>query len=225
MSALDTFERKGLFQLTRILALFVVGILFVGAAIGVVAAYLNWPKSENAKVSAAEVIALIAPEAKSEVAQVATDEVQHPSKNVDGLTGIVVPEILANEFSTINPRPGYEGLLVDPESSRLKNRRILADRMAALSLSKSEKQAYIDELAAAVSAAASKKLDHGDAIDSYMNLKQEKINEYRAQLSQAKAMRLWAAGVVVSVLFLIAMFSLVLVLLAIERNTRAVTPG
>jgi hypothetical protein len=96
--------------------------------------------------------------------------------------------------------------------------------MEALSLSKSEKQAYIDELAAAVLLAVSQKLDRGEAINSYMNLKEVKINEYHARQAQAKEKRLWAAGVVVSVLFFIAFFSVVLVLLAIERNTRAPTP-
>jgi hypothetical protein len=113
-------------------------------------------------------------------------------------------------------------LLEDP--ARLKNRNLSASRMELLALSKSEKQAYIDELGAAVSLAVSQKLDRGEAMDSYMNLKQAKVNDYHAQQNQAKEIRVWAAGLVVSVLFLIAMFSVVLVLLAIERNTRAATP-
>jgi hypothetical protein len=201
------------------LALLVVVLMILGATLGVFAAYSYWPASESAKVSATEVVALIKPNNQTESADAKASPAQQPSQDTDGLRGLVIPKILDEEFATLGTQGGYDSLLDDAES-RSKNRRILANRMEALSLSKPEKQAYIDELAAAVSLAVTQKLDRADAINSYMNLKQEKVTDYRTKQTEAKEMRLWAAGVVVSVLFLIAMFSVVLVLLAIERNTR-----
>jgi len=220
---LDAFEKKGLFQLTRLLALAMVFLLFAGAMLGVVAAYKFWPKSDSAEVPASEVLERINPRVSpSPVTPEARNDSDHAPAEPDGLSGLIIPKSLEAYLSTINSQPGYENILVDPDS-RARYRQLLADRMESLSIaSQAEKQAYLDELGSAVSAASAQKIDVGSAIDNYMDIKQEKVTRYQARLAEAKGLRLWAAGTVVSVLFLIAMFSVVLVLLAIERNTRII---
>lgn len=221
MSMLDSFERKGLFRLTRFLALVIVISLIIGAGLGILAAYSKWPKHEETLVSPSEVVAKVREKQKPLARSEGTEETERPFEEADPLEGVVIPKTLETEFAPLDYKPGSDSILMDPES-RMKNRKILADRMDDMSLSKAERQAYINELAAAVAAAKGQGLDRVDVINAYLNLKQEKVEGFKAAQAEAKEMRLWAAGIVVAVLFLIALFSLVLVLLAIERNTRPV---
>ncbi|RZF24501.1 hypothetical protein EVC45_38480 [Paraburkholderia sp. UYCP14C] len=83
-----------------------------------------------------------------------------------------------------------------------------------------DRQAYLDELGAVVTSAEASKVDVIAAINSYMRTKSERYKEAAAKTAQKwETLKLVAAGTA-SGLLLVALFSLVLVLLAIERNTR-----
>ena len=84
-----------------------------------------------------------------------------------------------------------------------------------------EHQAYLDELGAVVAAAESNKVDPVAAINAYMRTKAERYDEAAAARARKWETLKIAAGAAGAGLLLIALFSLVLVLLAIERNTRA----
>jgi hypothetical protein len=83
-----------------------------------------------------------------------------------------------------------------------------------------ERQAYIDELGAVVTAAESGKVDVVEAINAYMKTKAERYDEATAARARKWETLKFAAAGFGAGLLLIALFSLVLVLLAIERNTR-----
>jgi uncharacterized protein YqhQ len=87
-----------------------------------------------------------------------------------------------------------------------------------------ERQPFIDGLAATVEAARTNGVNETDAINRYHEQYMEYVAKKVAEKAVAKEQRLYVAAGLVSTLMLIALFSLVLVLLAIERNTREQAP-
>jgi hypothetical protein len=84
----------------------------------------------------------------------------------------------------------------------------------------SDQQEYVDNLAEVVNAASAAGISEPDAIKTYVRMKDQEIADAPARKVVRQQMRIYVLGAMGSAFGLIGLFSLVLVLLAIERNTR-----
>ena len=84
-----------------------------------------------------------------------------------------------------------------------------------------ERQAYLDELGTVVTAAQSNEIDPVTAINAYMDAKSERYKQAAMKSAQKWDTLKLVGEISAAGLLLVALFSLVLVLLAIERNTRS----
>lgn len=202
MSFFNTLERNVFFSLTRLFALLVVAILTV-ALLGA-AAYMAFARQGGASrfVAPVEVIEAIRPKVVAE--QSSDGVIPPPVAPVDRqlLPGLKLSFALQKQFSS-------------PENIRILNRWLEASP-------EKERQEFLDELSNVVMAAEGEGLDTTSAINKYHQMKVERITQANAAKIVDRADRLTAAGIAAGALALIAMFSLILVLLAIERNTREV---
>lgn len=148
---------------------------------------------------------------------------QTPSELVDQMRGIQQPQPSdPTRGEPAQPPPMLKGIKLPPELQELftnpHNQRLLADNLEALP--EDQRQPCIDGMAEAVKIARGKGLEDGPVVDAWMASCRTYASEKAAADIASKATRLYVAGALVSLLMLIALFSLVLVLLAIERNTR-----
>ena len=81
-----------------------------------------------------------------------------------------------------------------------------------------ERQAYLDELGTVVTAAQSNEIDPVTAINAYMDAKSERYKQAAMKSAQKWDTLKLVGEISAAGLLLVALFSLVLVLLAIERN-------
>ena len=203
MSVIEGFERKALFNITRAVALVcvsvfllaIVGIAIYGASV--------WNSEVQTQVTPAEIINQIKP--------------PEPVADAPRLPQGAQPP--ANQEPQDSPLFGYRIPFSLQKYVSGNNAQILKNHLDRVS--RAERQAYIDELGTVVSATESNKLDPVEAINAYMKTKAERYEEADAARARKwETLRFAAAGFGAGLL-LIALFSLVLVLLAIERNTRS----
>lgn len=201
MSFADSFERKFLFVLTRGLALlFIFGLLAAIVIGGIIVSDKLMPK-ESTSVSAQEVVDAIAPPLpETPVTSDASSAIASPPPDPMILPGIKLPFVLQKHFSA-------------PE--RIK---VLRDWLSELDTS--QRQVFLEEMAAAVTEAESRGVDALEAIDKYKEIKFDKLKQEELAAAKLATQRMTYAGVAFGAILLIALFSLILVLLAIERNTR-----
>lgn len=205
MSFFDSFERKFLFHLTRGLAmLFIFGLIAV-IVVGALIAYSSLLGNTVPKVDPSEVIEAIKPPVYVQETITATStppKAAIPDPNM--LPGIKLPFALQKQFNT-------------PDNIRAL-RNILND------IPKENQQEFIDEMAAVVAEVEKQNLNTYEAINKFVELKKNKLAKDAVSKVDLQQTRLYFAGAAVSAIILIALFSLILVLLAIERNTRQVIP-
>lgn len=202
MDFIDRFERKFLFGLTRLLSLLLIfallslilvgGILFGGSVIG----------SKEAKITASEVIRAVRPGPNSAVEEEKEDTSGQRSPGLEPFSDMKLP-------------PPVQKYLGNPE-----NLRVLKGWIGVLP--ESRRQEFLDELSAVVLEAERANVEPVEAINKYKEMKLARIESEKEAISDRKEMRLLAAGAIAFAIMLVAMFSLILVLLAIERNTRKV---
>lgn len=200
MSFADSFERKFLFVLTRGLALlFIFGLLAAIVIGGIIVSDKLMPK-ESTSVSPQEVVEAITPPQPETPATADTAAVASPPPDPMILPGIKLPFVLQKHFSA-------------PE--RIK---VLRDWLSGLDAS--QRQVFLEEMAAAVTEAESRGVDALETIDKYKEIKFDKLKQEELAAAKLATQRMTYAGVAFGAILLIALFSLILVLLAIERNTR-----
>lgn len=202
MSFADSFERRFLFVLTRGLALlFIFGLLAAIVIGGIIVSDKLMPK-ESTSVSPHEVVEAITPPSPPLETQATADTaaVASPPPDPMILPGIKLPFVLQKHFSA-------------PE--RIK---VLRDWLSGLEIS--QRQVFLEEMAAAVTEAEKRGLDALEAIDKYKTIKFDKLKQEEMAAAKLSTARMMYAGVAFGAILLIALFSLILVLLAIERNTR-----
>ncbi|HET9742353.1 MAG TPA: hypothetical protein VFQ00_06375 [Terriglobales bacterium] len=203
MGALEGFERKWLFRFTRFVAMLVVLALIAGFVIG--ATYFGSAvfASRDSHVSPQVVLDNIRPHTQGTTGTGVAKGTK-PARAAGELQGIRLPFLLQPYFS-------------DPES-----RRVLMSHIG--DLASDQKQEYVDNLAEVVQTAKSQSMDVTATINEYFQQKSEAIS--RADIKQTEFTKMLpdVAGAAVSIVGLIALFSLILVLLAIERNTRSWRP-
>jgi hypothetical protein len=201
MSLIDSFENKLLFSLTRYLAILIVFGLIIAMVIGAVIASGTLSGKVSARVGVSEVLEEIKPPVAAEESTPSSVKPhQSTPSDKNWLPGIKLPFPLQKHFSAPQNIKVLRGWLDSlPEDFR---------------------QEFIDEMAAVVVAADKQKLDATEAINAYNVLKNAKLETRRRAQVELEGVRVYYAAAAGSGIALIALFSLILVLLAIERNTR-----
>lgn len=196
MQILEKFERKFLFGLTRVFAMLIIFSILI--SIGVIGMmFMDFSKEINTQVTAIEVTEAIKPPATKDM----ISSYAPPSQtNLNILPSVKLPFVLQKHFN-------------EPE-----NIRILKGWLDILPVD--AHQNFIDEMAATVTESDKLKLPFVDAINTYKQLKFKKFDEERSARSEHRLQQTYFAAFIFAAVMLIALFSLILVLLSIERNTR-----
>ena len=206
MTFLAKFERNFLFSLTRSLAMFfILSTLAVMIISGLVVGISQLSKGDT-KVAPQEVIDSLKPALPIETMQPNNNQQQQspPITQAAKLlpAGLKLPFVLQKHFS-------------DPD-----NLHKLSDWLN--NVPNNQQQSFLDEMAAAVTQAEKEHINPFDAINTYHNLKVSKLTAEQFARSGNAQTWLWYAGALGTGIIIIALFSLILVLLAIERNTRRI---
>ena len=197
MQIFDRFERNFLFGLTRIFAMFIIfGILIAVIVGGVLFFYIH--NETNTKISTELIIDSIKPPVATNSSSGDAKSATQKTENTNILPSVKMPFVLQKHFNT-------------PEN--LQTLKKWLDTLPSYN-----RQEAIDEMAAIVTEAERLKLPIDHAIETYKILKKERIEAVQSEKSEQQTQQLYYAGAVISGIALIALFSLILVLLAIERN-------
>ncbi len=195
MAALEEIERRGLFRLTRFLAFTVIGVLSLGIVVAAVEFTNDFmPPQVNHRISYAKIQNELNPSATY------TASPDESSTAKPTLTQGDIPPLLRPYFDT----PRALAFLSDEVSG----------------LTSEERSAYLINMSEVVAGARSDKAEVIPVIGQYMKDKRDQAAAERASQATRTQRQIYIAGGVISTLFLIALASLILVLLAIERNTR-----
>jgi hypothetical protein len=196
MALIDTLERGVLFRLTRALAmLFIVGVCIATVVSGVVLFSMTNQKSTTT-VQSSEVLAALHPDtSKSD----ATSQPAALAPEGDPLAELKVPFSLQKNLDSENV-PIIRGWL----------RRMPENKRAEA----------LEELGKLAESAEKANIPISDALNKYRDLKFERLDADVRADEQRRYSLLAYAGSVATGIIVIALFSLILVLLAVERNTR-----
>lgn len=200
MSVLTTIERKFLFNLTRILALLVIAVLVLALVVGAILTEKARTSGDPSAVAPQEVVDVIKPKARAQQTEPGQEPVAPSSRDLGLLPGVKLPFVLQKHFSTPENVVALNGWL-----------RAIPD---------DQRQAFLDELAATVSEAERQQLDPIQAINAFHELKMQRLADKKLHDEAQKQAEILAVEAGAAALGFIALFSLILVLLAIERNTR-----
>ncbi|MFL9886179.1 hypothetical protein PQR66_24275 [Paraburkholderia agricolaris] len=203
MSIVEGFERKALFNITRAVALVCVTVFLLGIVGGVFYGVSVWQQQVNTSISPQDIVDQLKPvePPKTEAQQpqgtqppVAQGPAQSP------LSGFQIPFSLQKYISGDNAQIVRSHLNEIPAEDR---------------------QTYLNELGAVVTAAEAGKVSAVEAINAYMDAKSERYKQAAVKRAEKWETLKLVGEITAGGLFLVAIFSLVLVLLAIERNTRS----
>ncbi len=203
MAFLAKFERNFLFGLTRSLALCFIFLTLAALIISGLIIGVSQLTKEDISVEPREVIDNLKPISANETIQPDTQQQENlvapQSPNLP--SGLKIPFVLQKHFSS-------------PDNLRTLNNWLEE-------LPEDQRQPFLDEMAEAVTEAEKVQIEPIDAINAYHKLKMEKLQAIDIAKEKQKQTWLWYAGAVGLGVIIIALFSLILVLLAIERNTRS----
>jgi hypothetical protein len=187
---LEGFEQRRVFVLARVLS-------FIGIAalsIFVLAGLILWSGSllpANVQVLPTEVAAVLSP---SNAANTSEPSTEAP------LAGITIPSRVSRYLGDRSNKSVLEGWL--------------------RSLEPNQRQEFVDNLEDVIKYAEQNNLDVVQAVNTYKELKMQRYRAAETKGLDTKISRYGAVGGMVSAAMLIVALSLVLVVLAIERNTR-----
>lgn len=207
MPFLETFERKGLFRFTRILALLVIVALILGLIVGAVLFASTLIQSNDKRVEPESVVAAIrppAPDGREVTSESSTTLGQSGPSLAGSFPGLKIPFSLQAYF-------GHRDF-----------REFMITKFAGNSLV--DQQEYLDNMGEVVDAAKAANLKDSDAIETYVRLKDNQLQVANSRKMERTQMRIYAIEATGATFGLIGLFSLILVLLAIERNTRLRSP-
>jgi hypothetical protein len=198
MTALDTFERKELFAFARLFAISLIALLLVGIGLSVIFVSTTFIPPRNI-VSFNDVMEII----NSKKAATATDTHKIPEK----------------EYRDPNMLPGVKiPFVLQPYVSNESNRNVLFNKLEKMA--PELRQSYLENMANIAVDAEKNNVDVPDAINTYMELRAKLQAQEEIKKLAVRETRKYVIGAFLTGLALVALFSLVLVLLAIERNTR-----
>jgi hypothetical protein len=206
-------ETRFLFSFTRLVALVSIFLLLL-TGIGAMGTIIFSYAPTSIKVTSSEVLVSLEPKATE----------QNSSENEGTETA------LKGNTSTVFKHKIKLPIVVQKEFSDPSNLRILSGWLEEYP--EGMHAEFIQELEEVITAAIKDEEDNNegfvrgdrvnDAINTYKKMKIDKYNELRARETRTKQERLTALAVLAGSALLIALFSIILVLLAIERNTRRV---
>lgn len=200
LGLIDKFERGFLFSLTRFVALFFIGIAILGLIISITLSVSSLIPP-NTKLSAEELNYIATPPKE--------EEGVNNNIYVDSSETLNTPDPLANIKLPFSVKKHFS----HPEDLSL-----LKTWLSDMTIE--EKNNFIDEMAIVITHAENGKENPNNAINRYKNYKLQKIAEQKQELLNNYYQNGLTLGVLATTIVIIALFSLVLVLLAIERNTR-----
>jgi hypothetical protein len=217
MPLLDTIEKGLLFRITRLVTLLFICVLTIAIVVTGFIAYKRL--AVDMHVSPAAVLGPAAAESER-AAQAARAEAEAARAAAQAAAdGVPVPESeMPSQAAISQPQPGIslpfnlQKHFSDPDNLAVLERHT-AD------LNEAERKEYIDNLSEVVTAAESQHVDVIAVINKYFELKGRKLQGKPSEMERM-LVPLYTGGAIFALLLLIAVFSLVLVLLAIERNTR-----
>ena len=193
MPLVEFLETKLFFNFVRAFAFCVVSLLLVVVAIST-STFLGTYGPFREKVSAEEVFSRLAPFKGSPAGGTASDPDVEASSSVD--LPLSVQRYFAESQSRSRLVREMEGLSVE------------------------EQRAYIDNLASIIQEAERRNIDVGNSINMFMQLRSQQRPRFSASAAEILSKRVYSGVAALSALVLMALFTLILVLLAIERNTR-----
>lgn len=216
MSFLNSLERKGLFVLTRGLALLVVLGLAVGVVVALWSVTIGGEPLPDGRVDPQKAIKAMVALKKGEVVPPET-AAQRGASEDGGIGEATIP-------GASDPLAGLK-LPTHKRFSDWMENEILRKmiREWILEVPRKDRQAFVDGIGAFIPEAekAEKEgINMGEAMMAYVDTCRVAREDAKAALEARKAKRERALYGVTAGLALMALFSLVLVLLAIERNTR-----
>jgi hypothetical protein len=198
MALIDAIERGAFFRLTRIVAFLWLFLLVAGTILSVIFLFATVDSSVG---HVAPELALSSSESNTSGSSSGNGHLNENS-NTSPLASLRVPLAVQTYLDSEENKKVVEGWL-EP-------------------LGPSERQDFLDNMAEVITAAEKQRVDIVAAINRYKELKLAKIAEAK-QGSDFIGITIRPLNVVIGIFFqlaLIALISLVLVLLAIERNTR-----
>jgi hypothetical protein len=204
MSIVEGFERKALFNITRAVALVCVTVfllVIVGSSLYGISV---WREQVVTNVSPQEIVDQLKP-------------IEPPAPTAGQPQGI---QPLPSQGPGRSPLYGYRIPFSLQKYASGEAAQVISNRLDAIPAT--DRQQYLDELGSVVTAADAKKVDAIEAINAYMKAKSDRYAEVAAKRVEKWVTLKVIGGSVAGGLLLVALFSLVLVLLAIERNTRPV---
>lgn len=204
MSIVEGFERKALFNITRAVALVCVTVfllVIVGSSLYGVSI---WQQQVVTNVSPQEIVDHMKP------VELAAPTAEQPQGT----------KPLPNQGPGQSPLYGYRIPFSLQKYASGENAQVVRNRLDAIPAT--DRQQYLDELGSVVTAADAKKVDAIEAINAYMKATSDRYAEAAAKRGEKWETLKFVGAAIGGGLLLVALFSLVLVLLAIERNTRPV---
>jgi hypothetical protein len=196
MPILDELERRALFRLTRSLAFIVVFVLTLGLIISTVIFAGDLIPSGSTNVSYKKIWTRL---------HTAT-----PAPEISGAG--VLPDVDTGPTAVDIP------VQLQPYFTSADNKRALYEHLSALDVD--GRKDYLANLFEVMNEAKTRNELDDTVINTYYQMKDSQIASANEGRALGTTTRLYILGGAVSTLFMIALCSLILVLLAIERNTR-----
>lgn len=199
MPILETLEQRALFRLTRLLTFFIIVLLSIGLLIGI-----------------AFFASDFLPNGQTHVAYSTISGELHPATAAGSESNSTTPPSRSNDATPEIP------FVLQPYFSNSDNRQVLLGHLAGLD--SDERRDYLDNLAEVVATAKEQGGDVVAVVNRYFEDKSSQMDLAKADKTARLLRQVYVIGGCISTLMLIALASLILVLLAIERNTRAGGP-
>jgi hypothetical protein len=195
MPVLESIEQRLLFRLTRFVAFIIVLVLTIGLVVGAILFLNDFLPNQEAHLTYSTIYSEL--------------HAQKPTTDVPATEE--APQV-ATEDTLKLP------FVLQPLFSTTENRNVLKKHMA--DLDSDEREEYLSNLAEVVTQAKAQGDDTTAVVNQYFEDKEGKIALAKLDRSSRLERQLYVAAAAVSIVLLIAFASLILVLLAIERNTR-----
>ncbi|MGI4984057.1 MAG: hypothetical protein ACRYGL_12155 [Janthinobacterium lividum] len=196
MGIIQGIERSAIFGIARAVAWAGIVAALVACVAGLVYGIVVWRGNMVPRVTPQDIIARL-------------DAASAPGATSDATAGAVMQPSALQGYRIPFPLQKY----ISGDNAQV-IRTHLDDGAAA------DHQAYLDELGAVVTAAEARHLNAVDAINLYMKTQSGRYAEHAAREVRKWETLTWIGEAVAAGLLLLALFSMVLALLAIERHLR-----